>query len=119
MALCALRVKLASEGSAEPAQGMMDDVLRALVELVPFSLRPRDRVYRVGEDELALLLSGTDEGGVEVVMARFEADAARVLADRGLPPVLIVHRIFGRAGEAEPIRAHEQDPPTIVEQRAG
>ena len=119
MALCSLRVEQASKGSAEPVQGMMDDVLRALVELVPFSLRARDRVYRVAEDELALLLAGTDERGVEVVMARFEADAARVLADRGLPPVLIVHRIFGQAGEADPIHEHGQDPSTIVEQRAG
>jgi len=99
LTLCSLEVQLIrAEGPVAP--NAREDVMRALVELVPFALRAKDRVYRTGPNELALLFTGAGEEGAAVALARFEADALRVLHDRKLPRAAFHHRIFGQAGPA-------------------
>jgi GGDEF domain-containing protein len=78
-----------------------DNILRAVVELVPVILRRSDRVYRWGTDELAVLLPGTVTGGAEAVRERLEPALARVLADRNLPDVRLVIRPMSLAEIAE------------------
>ncbi len=64
-----------------------DAVLRALVEAVPFALDPTTRVYRVGQDGLALLLPGSEEDLPERARQALEAGAQPVLETRHLPAV--------------------------------
>ena len=99
LTLCSVEVQLIrAEGPV--AANARDDVMRALVELVPFALRAKDRVYRTGPNELALLFTGAGEEGAAVALARFEADALRVLKDRKLPKAAFRHRIFGQTRPA-------------------
>jgi GGDEF domain-containing protein len=62
-------------------------VLRSLIELAPFSLRGRDRVYRIAFDELAFLMTNTFEEGARVALERFAEECERVLAARALPNI--------------------------------
>jgi GGDEF domain-containing protein len=73
-------------------------VLRAVAEVVPFALRARDRVYRTGQDELALLLRDAEEDGAAAAASRLEAAAARALTDRRLPAVFLSIRPLDLAG---------------------
>jgi hypothetical protein len=67
-------------------------VLRALVEVAPFALRARDRIYRAERAEMALLLPGADPADVEAARTRLEASLSRVLAERGFPEVRLAVR---------------------------
>ena len=66
---------------------MADAVLRAVVEAAPFALDPATRVYRVGQDGLALLLPGSDGDLPELARQALEAGAQPVLETRHLPAV--------------------------------
>jgi GGDEF domain-containing protein len=67
--------------------GAAEDVVRGLVEVAPFALRARDRVYRSGRDQLMLLLPGADDQGVEAARWGLEMALGRFLSDRGFPEV--------------------------------
>jgi GGDEF domain-containing protein len=69
-----------------------EDVVKGLVEVAPFALRARDRVYRSGRDQLMLLLPGTDDDGVEAARWGLEMALGRFLSDRGFPEVRLAAR---------------------------
>jgi len=75
-------------------------VLRALVEVAPFALQARDRIYRAGRTEMALLLPGADHTRVEAARAGLELALSRVLADRGFPEVRLAVRPLGSLAAA-------------------
>jgi GGDEF domain-containing protein len=69
-----------------------EDVVKGLVEVAPFALRARDRVYRSGRDQLMLLLPGADDDGVEAARWGLEMALGRFLSDRGFPEVRLAAR---------------------------
>ena len=64
-----------------------DAVLRALVEAAPFVLDPATRVYRVGQDGLALLLPGSGDDLPDRARQALEDGVRPVLTARHLPAV--------------------------------
>jgi GGDEF domain-containing protein len=70
-------------------QDAADLVLKALVEVAPFILEPRDRIYRTGRDQFVLVQETPGEQGPEPARSSLEASLRRVLVDRGLPEVRI------------------------------
>lgn len=75
---------------------MADRVMRGVIELAPFALRARDRIYRLDGDRLALLLPNCDEEGARAVWSRLDQVVRRVLEERGLPVVAISGRMLDR-----------------------
>jgi GGDEF domain-containing protein len=73
-----------------------DRILAALAEVAPFVLRPRDRLYRVSEDQMACLLWGPFEDVGEPVQARLQQALDRVLGDRSLPEVTLRLHVIDR-----------------------
>lgn len=67
-----------------------EEVIRGVVEVAPFALQARDRVYRFGQDKLILWLGGGKESEVEKARSGLEGAVARFLADRGFPEVRLV-----------------------------
>jgi hypothetical protein len=80
------------------AASSQDDVMRALVEVVPFMVRGRDRVYRTGPDEVALLMPATGEEGADVALGRLLENVPLVLADRKLGWVRLAPRRIATEG---------------------
>jgi GGDEF domain-containing protein len=72
--------------------GSADDVVKGLVEVAPFALRARDRVYRSGRDQLMLVLPGADDEVVEAARWGLEMALGRFLSDRGFPEVRLTAR---------------------------
>ena len=68
-------------------EASVEDVVKGLVEVAPFALAARDRLYRSGRDQLILVIAGTDDAGVEVARSGLEAALRRFLSDRGFPEV--------------------------------
>jgi GGDEF domain-containing protein len=64
-----------------------EEVVKGLVEVAPFALEARHRVYRSGRDQLILLLPGADEERVEAARWGLEFALGRFLADRQFPEV--------------------------------
>jgi hypothetical protein len=73
------------------------DLFMGLVEIAPFALHARDRLYRTGREELSVLFPYAEEGAVEDGRARLEGALAAYLADRGLPAVTLVARVIDPA----------------------
>lgn len=69
-----------------------DRLLRAVVETIPWVLRARDRVYRIGPDDLALLMPSTGAEGVEAALVRLLRSIPTALSERGLVEVSLVPR---------------------------
>ena len=69
-----------------------DEVIRGLVEVAPFALQARDRVYRFGRDKLILWLGVSKDAEVEKARSGLEEAVTRFLADRGFPEVRLVAR---------------------------
>jgi GGDEF domain-containing protein len=67
--------------------GAAEDVLKAIVQVAPFALEARDRLYRVGRDQLVVMLGNGVEEDLEPARARLESAARRYLGDRGTGPV--------------------------------
>ena len=74
-----------------------DEVIRGLVEVAPFALQARDRVYRFGRDKLILWLGASKDSEVEKARAGLEEAVTRFLADRGFPEVRLLARTLDRA----------------------
>ena len=72
--------------------GAADEVIRGLVEVAPFALHARDRVYRFGRDKLILWLGARKNADVEEARSGLEEAVTRFLADRGFPEVRLVAR---------------------------
>jgi GGDEF domain-containing protein len=64
-----------------------EEVVKGLVEVAPFALEGRHRVYRSGRDQLILLLPGADDERVEAARWGLELALGRFLADRQFPEV--------------------------------
>jgi GGDEF domain-containing protein len=64
-----------------------EDVVKGLVEVAPFALEARHRIYRSGRDQLILLLPGADDERVEAARWGLEFALARFLVDRKFPEV--------------------------------
>ena len=69
-----------------------DEVIRGLVEVAPFALQARDRVYRFGRDKLILWLGVSKDAEVEKARSGLEEAVTRFLADRGFPEVRLLAR---------------------------
>jgi GGDEF domain-containing protein len=67
-------------------------LLKAVVDVVPFMVRGRDRIYRTGQNELALLMPATDGEGVESALRRLMDQVPLVLAKRKLEGVKLTPR---------------------------
>jgi GGDEF domain-containing protein len=67
--------------------GAAEEVLKAIVQVAPFALEARDRVYRVGRDQLVVMLGNAVEEDLEPARARLESAARRYLGERGTGPV--------------------------------
>jgi GGDEF domain-containing protein len=80
--------EMRSSGDDEQAE----DLLRAVVEVIPFLVRARDRVYRTGPDELALLMPGTGDGGKEAALRRLLEHVPKAIAERRLGEVRLIPR---------------------------
>ena len=65
-------------------------VMRALSDIAPFELRRTDRVYRVDDEQMALLLDGTGEEGAEAAVTRLQDALHRILSQRKLPLVSLL-----------------------------
>ena len=92
----ALKVERAGEGGADVRSG--EDLVRAVAEVVPFVVRGRDRVYRTGPSELALLLPRTDDEGANVALSRLLTEVPRIMAERKLGQVRLVPRLLSTEG---------------------
>jgi GGDEF domain-containing protein len=92
-------------GEVRATQGLegANSVLKALIELAAFSLRGRDRVYRVGFDQLVFLMTNTFEEGAVVALERYAEESERVLSARGLPRVELARRRLEPAMFAEAV----------------
>jgi GGDEF domain-containing protein len=64
-----------------------EEVVKGLVEVAPFALEARHRIYRSGRDQLILLLPGADDERVEAARWGLEFALGRFLADRKFPEV--------------------------------
>jgi len=91
-AVVALEVRPVAEIRRRDGDEAAELLLRAVVEVVPFMLRGRDRVYRTGPDELALLMPHTDVDGMEAALARLLEMVPRSIAERKLGNVRLVPR---------------------------
>ena len=91
-AVVALEVRPVAEIRRRDGDEAAERLLRAVVEVVPFMLRGRDRVYRTGPDELALLMPHTDVEGMEAALARLLEMVPRSVAERRLGDVRLVPR---------------------------
>ncbi len=91
-AVVALEVRPVAEVRRRDGDEAAERLLRAVVEVVPFMLRGRDRVYRTGPDELALLMPHTDVEGMESALARLLEMVPRSMAERKLGDVRLVPR---------------------------
>jgi GGDEF domain-containing protein len=69
-----------------------DRVLTSLVEVAPFALRTQDRVYRLGRNQLTVLLVGGDGGGAEGARSALESALQRRLAGKGYPELQLTAR---------------------------
>jgi hypothetical protein len=101
--LVALEIGGLSEVRATGGLEAANSVLKALIELAAFSLRGRDRVYRVGFDQLVFLMTNTFEEGAVVALERFVEESERVLSARGIPPVELARRRLETAMFAEAV----------------
>jgi GGDEF domain-containing protein len=88
-----LVVEPVAEVRARDGDAAAEALLTAVVELVPFMVRARDRIYRTGPDELALLMPDTDDEGMEVALERLVDKVPKVLAERRLGEVRLVPRV--------------------------
>ncbi len=61
-----------------------DELLRQVAQALPRSLRTLDMAARVGGDEFALLLPGTDEQGARAVLERLTAELGQLHGARAL-----------------------------------
>jgi hypothetical protein len=68
------------------------ELVKGLVEVAPFALRARDRVYRSGWDRLLLFLQGANDQEVEAARCGLELALGRFLSDRGFPEVRLIAR---------------------------
>src|SRR5439155_24178726 len=91
-AVVALEVRPVAEIRRRDGDEAAERLLRAVVEVVPFMLRGRDRVYRTGPDELALLMPHTDVEGMEAALARLLEMVPRSIAERKLGNVRLLPR---------------------------
>jgi GGDEF domain-containing protein len=64
-----------------------EEVLKAIVQVAPFALDARDRLYRVGRDQLVVMLGNAVEEDLEPARFRLESAVRRYLGDRGAGPV--------------------------------
>ena len=80
--------------------GAADEVIRGLVEVAPFALQARDRVYRFGRDKLILWLGASKDAEVEKARLGLEEAVTRFLADRGFPEVRLLARTLDPAAIA-------------------
>jgi hypothetical protein len=80
--------------------GAADEVIRGLVEVAPFALQARDRVYRFGRDKLILWLGVSKDAEVENARSGLEQAVTRFLADRGFPEVRLLARALDPAALA-------------------
>jgi GGDEF domain-containing protein len=64
-----------------------EEVVKGLVEVAPFALEARHRIYRSGRDQLILLLPGADDERVEAARWGLEFALGRFLVDRKFPEV--------------------------------
>ena len=92
----ALKVERAGEAEQDPRTE--EDLVRAVAEVVPFVVRGRDRVYRTGPSELALLMPRTDDEGAGVALARLLTEVPRIMAERKLGQVRLVPRLLSTEG---------------------
>jgi GGDEF domain-containing protein len=67
--------------------GAAEEVVKGLVEVAPFALGARDRVYRSARDQLILVLPGADDERVEAARWALELSLGRFLSDRHFPEV--------------------------------
>jgi GGDEF domain-containing protein len=75
--------------------------MRAVAEVIPFLVRARDRVYRTGPQEFALLMPATGEEGKVAALRRLLASVPKAIAKRRLGEVrLVARRISFRELEA-------------------
>jgi GGDEF domain-containing protein len=88
-ALAALRIEPLEQIRLSFGSDAADLVLKAFVEVAPFILEPRDRIYRVARDQFVLVQEAAGRDGPEVARSGLEASLRRVLVDRGLPEVRI------------------------------
>lgn len=70
----------------------VEEVMKGLVEVAPFTLGTHDRVYRSARDQLILLLAGAGDGEIEAARSRLETGICRFLSDRGFPEVTLAAR---------------------------
>jgi GGDEF domain-containing protein len=77
-----------------------EEVVRGLVEVAPFALEARHRVYRSGRDQLILMLPGADDERVEAARWGLEFALGRFLADRKFPEVRLNARRINPAALA-------------------
>jgi GGDEF domain-containing protein len=87
-----LRVQPCAELRASGGDEAADALLRAVAEVIPFMVRGRDRVYRTGPDELALLMPATADEGKEAALRRLISGVPKVIADRKLGEVRLIAR---------------------------
>lgn len=78
-------------------------ILQAVVEVAPFALPRKARLYRSGPDELALLLDETGPGVAEHARRSLNVAVERILAVRHLPSIQLILRpmVVPTAHEAE------------------
>jgi GGDEF domain-containing protein len=81
----------------EPAA---EAVLKSMVEVAPFALRARDRIYRSGPSEMVLLLPGADIVAAKEARAALESALGKVLAGRGFPELRLEARALQPVAEA-------------------
>lgn len=98
-----LVVEPVAEVRAREGDATAEALMTAVVELVPFMVRARDRIYRTGPAELALLMPDTDDEGMEVALGRLMDKVPKVLAERRLGEVRLVPRL-----------RHAEEPEAVV-----
>jgi hypothetical protein len=77
-----------------------EEVIRGVVEVAPFALQARDRVYRLGREKLIVWLMAGKDSEVERARSGLEAAVTRFLADRGFPEVRLMARPLDPAAVA-------------------
>lgn len=87
-----LRVEPCADLRARGGDEAADALLRAVAEAIPFMVRGRDRVYRTGPDELALLMPATADEGKEAALRRLISGVPKAIADRKLGEVRLIAR---------------------------
>ncbi len=93
-ALVALAIQSLDQVRLVLGEEPVRDMFRGLVEIAPFALHARDRLYRTGRDELSVLLPKAEDGAVEDARARLELALTTYLAGRGLPAITLVARVI-------------------------